>query len=113
MDKKKQPLISVIIPTYNESATIQGTLEHLRPWKDLIEIIIADASTDGTASLVSPEVTLIQAPRGRASQMNAGAGLHVVKCFFSCTVIHACLMTSCNKLSWHYPITKSSGAPLK
>ena len=29
MDKKKQPLISVIIPTYNESATIQGTLKHL------------------------------------------------------------------------------------
>jgi rSAM/selenodomain-associated transferase 2 len=75
MDKKKQPLISVIIPTYNESATIQGTLEHLRQWKDLIEVIIADSSTDGTASLVSPEVTLIQAPRGRANQMNAGARL--------------------------------------
>ena len=37
--------------------------------------------------------------------------LHVVKCF-SCTVIHACLMTLYNKLSGHCPITKSPGAPL-
>lgn len=75
MNKKKQPLISVIIPTYNESATIKEAIEHLRPWSNLIEIIVADASTDGTASLVSPEITLIQAPKGRASQMNAGAKL--------------------------------------
>lgn len=75
MIKKKHPFISVIIPTYNESATIEGTIEHLRPWSSQIELIIADASTDGTAHLVSREVTLIQAPRGRASQMNAGAQL--------------------------------------
>jgi len=75
MIKTKHPLISVIIPTYNESATIEGTLEHLRPWSNLIEVIIADASTDGTANLVSRDFSLIQAPRGRASQMNAGAQL--------------------------------------
>ncbi len=75
MIKTKHPLISVIIPTYNESATIEGTLEHLRPWSNLIEVIIADASTDGTANLVSRDFLLIQAPRGRASQMNAGAQL--------------------------------------
>ncbi|TEB14646.1 Poly-beta-1,6-N-acetyl-D-glucosamine synthase [Pelotomaculum sp. FP] len=75
MIKTKHPLISVIIPTYNESATIEGTLEHLRPWSNLIEVIIADASTDGTANLVSRDFSLIQAPRGRASQMNDGAQL--------------------------------------
>ncbi|TEB07437.1 N-glycosyltransferase [Pelotomaculum schinkii] len=75
MIKTKHPLISVIIPTYNESATIEGTLEHLRPWSNLIEVIIADASTDGTANLVGRDFLLIQAPRGRASQMNAGAQL--------------------------------------
>ncbi|HBC91968.1 MAG TPA: glycosyl transferase [Pelotomaculum sp.] len=73
--KKKHPFISVIIPTYNESSTIGGTIEHLRPWSSQIELIIADASTDGTARLAGREVTLIQAPRGRASQMNAGAQL--------------------------------------
>lgn len=75
MIKKKHPFISVIIPTYNESSTIGGTIEHLRPWSSQIELIIADASTDGTARLAGREVTLIQAPRGRASQMNAGAQL--------------------------------------
>jgi rSAM/selenodomain-associated transferase 2 len=73
MIKKKNPLISIIIPTYNESATIKGTIEHLRPWNNQIEIIIVDASTDGTSNLVNRDITLIQAPRGRASQMNAGA----------------------------------------
>lgn len=73
MTNKMQPLISVIIPTYNEAATIKETLEHLRPWINRTEIIIVDASTDGTAGLVSREITLIRAPRSRASQMNAGA----------------------------------------
>jgi rSAM/selenodomain-associated transferase 2 len=74
MNKNRPPLISVIIPTYNESATIIETIEHLRPWYDNLEIIIVDGgSSDGTAGLVGPEVRLVHAPRGRASQMNAGA----------------------------------------
>lgn len=74
MNKNRPPLISVIIPTYNESATITETIEHLRPWYDNLEIIIVDGgSSDGTAGLVGPEVRLVHAPRGRASQMNAGA----------------------------------------
>jgi rSAM/selenodomain-associated transferase 2 len=76
MNKKKPPLISVIIPTYNESATIAEILEHLRPWYDDLEIIVVDGgSCDGTTGLVGPEVRLIEAPRGRSSQMNAGAVL--------------------------------------
>ncbi|MCL6639170.1 MAG: TIGR04283 family arsenosugar biosynthesis glycosyltransferase [Firmicutes bacterium] len=70
----KQPYISIIIPTYNEAKTIAGTIEHLQPWRDRIEIIVADGgSTDGTAGLAGPNVRLVNAPRGRASQMNAGA----------------------------------------
>lgn len=76
MNKYRHPSVSVIIPTYNESATIGGTIEHLRPWNNILEIIVADGgSNDGTTRLVSPEVKLINAPRGRASQMNAGARL--------------------------------------
>jgi rSAM/selenodomain-associated transferase 2 len=74
MNKKKAPLISIIIPTYNESETIAETIEHLRPWNNLIETIIVDGgSNDSTTNLVNKEVTLLQAPLGRASQMNAGA----------------------------------------
>ncbi|MDF9407650.1 TIGR04283 family arsenosugar biosynthesis glycosyltransferase [Pelotomaculum isophthalicicum JI] len=76
MNKNKHPLISIIIPTYNESKTINETIEHLRHWDNILEIIAVDGgSSDGTARLVSPEVKLINAPMGRASQMNAGARL--------------------------------------
>jgi rSAM/selenodomain-associated transferase 2 len=73
MEKNKRPVVSVIIPTYNEAATIAETLGHLRPWRDDLEIIVVDGgSSDGTAGLVGPEVKLVHAPRGRAGQMNAG-----------------------------------------
>ncbi|OPX90785.1 MAG: PGL/p-HBAD biosynthesis glycosyltransferase [Pelotomaculum sp. PtaB.Bin104] len=76
MDINRHPLISVIIPTYNEAATITETLEHLRPWNNQLEIIVVDGgSNDGTSKLINQGVKLIQAPRGRASQMNAGASL--------------------------------------
>ncbi|MFX4263022.1 TIGR04283 family arsenosugar biosynthesis glycosyltransferase [Pelotomaculum propionicicum] len=76
MNKNKHPLITVVIPTYNESETIKETVEHLRAWSDILEIIVADGgSSDGTVQLVGPGVRLIQAPRGRASQMNEGARL--------------------------------------
>lgn len=59
MNEYKQLSVSVIIPTYNESATIRGTVEHLRPWNNILEIIVADGgSSDGTARLVGPEVKL-------------------------------------------------------
>lgn len=76
MNKNKHPLITVVIPTYNESETIKETVEHLRDWCDILEIIVADGgSSDGTVHLVGPGIRLIQAPRGRASQMNEGARL--------------------------------------
>ncbi len=76
MNENKLPLISVIIPTYNESETIRETVEHLRPWNNILEIIIVDGgSSDDTVSLVGPGVMLANAPRGRASQMNEGARL--------------------------------------
>lgn len=69
----EKPLISIIVPTYNEAKTIAGTLEHLRRWHAITEIIVADGgSNDGTADLVDDGIKLVRAPRGRASQMNAG-----------------------------------------
>ncbi|WP_003540241.1 TIGR04283 family arsenosugar biosynthesis glycosyltransferase [Desulfotomaculum nigrificans] len=70
---KTKPLISVIIPTYNEAKTIGDTLQHLHSWGDPLEVIVVDGgSTDGTTQLAG-SAKLIYAPKGRATQMNAGA----------------------------------------
>ncbi len=68
--------ISVIIPTLNEAAIIERSLSALQTFRARgVEIIVADGgSTDGSAALCKPYADrIVQAPRGRASQMNAGA----------------------------------------
>ncbi len=66
--------ISVIIPTLDEAARIEATIEAvaaLRPH----EIIVADGgSRDGTPTLAAGRpCRVVASPRGRAVQMNAGA----------------------------------------
>lgn len=70
-------MISIVIPTYNESATIETTLTDLY---ELIspedEVIVVDGSSeDSTREIVSafPEAKLLTSRRGRAAQMNLGA----------------------------------------
>lgn len=68
--------IAVVIPTLNEERTIGATLRHLLALDTTLQIIVADGgSTDGTAARVAgfAQVEWIDAPRGRARQMNAGA----------------------------------------
>jgi len=78
-------MISVIIPTYNEEKVLPGTLPALFAQTGKFETIVVDGgSTDRTCAFVSelaisPQssvfgaVRLLTAPKGRASQMNAGA----------------------------------------
>lgn len=69
-------MISVIIPTYNEETVLPGTLRHLLQQPGHYEVIAVDGgSTDLTCEIVNaePHVCLVTAPKGRASQMNAGA----------------------------------------
>lgn len=71
-------LISVIIPTWNESARIQQCLEQFRHLSGDWELIVADGgSTDGTAELAEAMgARVIRCPdRGRGPQQNAGAAL--------------------------------------
>ncbi|MEJ7627516.1 MAG: TIGR04283 family arsenosugar biosynthesis glycosyltransferase [Ferruginibacter sp.] len=74
-------MISVIIPTYNEEAQIQATIQKLfqNDTGSLIkEIIITDGgSTDGTIAAASNEkVIVVTSPKkGRAAQMNYGASM--------------------------------------
>lgn len=80
MDRPIQ--LSIIIPVCNEADTIGKNLQCLRDTisllagvPPLLEIIVVDGgSTDSTVALARPYVdTIIQAKKGRASQMNAGA----------------------------------------
>ena len=53
--KKKQPILSICIPTYNRAEVLRDTLEHYtscEEFNDEVELIISDnASTDATKSL--------------------------------------------------------------
>ena len=68
-------MISIIIPTLNEAGGIAAVLVRLQRLRPDAEIIVADGgSEDGTADLARPLADrVLEAPRGRARQMNAGA----------------------------------------
>lgn len=67
-------MISVIIPTLNEEARIEGLLRSLQNISTL-EVIVSDGmSQDRTVEIAKRLVAHVwTAPRGRASQMNEGA----------------------------------------
>jgi rSAM/selenodomain-associated transferase 2 len=68
--------LSIVMPVLNEAADIAAALERLSPLRrDGVEVIVADGgSSDNTRSLAAPLCDrVIDAPRGRAAQMNAGA----------------------------------------
>ena len=76
MDKRT---ISIIMPTCNEEAIIERTLQTLLAITERsegVEIIVSDASTDRTPDIISGfPVTLCRSAKGRAIQMNNGARL--------------------------------------
>ena len=68
--------LAIVIPTLDEAAAIVPTLEALQPARSLgAEAIVVDGgSRDETRSLAAPLADrVIEGPRGRAAQMNAGA----------------------------------------
>ncbi len=70
------PRISVIVPVLDEEARIGGQLERLAMLPGLPEVIVVDGgSRDRTVERVKAagHTKLLVAPRGRGSQMNAGA----------------------------------------
>ena len=69
--------LAVILPALNEAAALPETLAALAPLKDAgAEILVVDGgSTDGTLAAASQAgVRTVVSARGRALQMNAGAG---------------------------------------
>ena len=68
--------LSVVVPTLNEAGAIRAALEALAPLRARgHEVIVVDGgSSDGTTGLAAGLCDrILSAPRGRASQMNAGA----------------------------------------
>jgi rSAM/selenodomain-associated transferase 2 len=68
--------LSIVVPVLNEAPGIRAALEALAPLRaGGHQVIVADGgSDDGTPDLARPLCDrLVIAPRGRASQMNAGA----------------------------------------
>lgn len=73
------PLLSIIIPTYNEAGNIAGLIKYLQKNdpENNAEIIVCDGqSTDNTAAAaIECGVKVLVSPsRGRAAQMNFAAG---------------------------------------
>jgi rSAM/selenodomain-associated transferase 2 len=69
-------MVSVIVPTLNESAQIATTLSALQEMRRAgHEVILVDGgSEDGTRDIATPWVDrVLQGPAGRALQQNAGA----------------------------------------
>jgi len=70
------PALSIIVPVLNEEAGIAAALQALSDLRRFgHEVIVVDGgSSDRTVELARPLADLVvSAPRGRASQMNAGA----------------------------------------
>src|SRR6266850_130022 len=68
-------MIGVVIPTLNEAEFLPALLSDLGQVVVPLDIVVADGgSTDRTLAVASTAgVGTIVAPRGRATQMNAGA----------------------------------------
>ncbi len=68
-------MLSVIIPTLDAAAELAPTFAALAPELSGNEIVVADGgSTDATASIAAAAgVRVIAAPRGRGTQLRAGA----------------------------------------
>lgn len=69
------PDVSIVVPVLDEARTLAATLAPLQPWRPAAEILVVDGgSRDGTREIAAPLADrVLQAPRGRALQMNAGA----------------------------------------
>ena len=69
------PTFSIILQVDNEAGVLGKTLSGLPQAMDLEIIVVDGGSTDGTREAASafPQVRLLQAPKSRGGQMNAGA----------------------------------------
>lgn len=68
--------VSIVVPVLDEAEGVEACLRALRPFREQgADVVVVDGgSRDATRALAAPLADrVIEAPRGRASQMNAGA----------------------------------------
>lgn len=77
---REYPLLSAIVPLYNEEEMAESVIRQCRKIRKPREIILVDGgSTDGTVERLRAAVSeddgirIISSPRGRGTQLNAGA----------------------------------------
>ena len=77
MDIKLDKKISIIVPVYNEVATINKLIDNLGQFNDYCEIIFVDGgSRDGSDRIIQEKYRLVySSEKGRSNQMNYGATL--------------------------------------
>ena len=75
----KKSLVSIIIPTLNEATTMRDLAASLGRLRGEFEVIVCDGgSADATVEVARQcGLRVIEAPRGRGAQMNAGARLAI------------------------------------
>src|SRR5437764_12455521 len=75
--RSSDALISVIVPILNEEGLIGDFLRHVRSLDERLEIVVVDGGSSDRSVSIAKTIAdrVITAPRGRASQMNAGAAL--------------------------------------
>ena len=66
--------ITIVLPVYNESKTIDAMLSQLEGLPGDWEILFADGgSSDDTREKIGNRYRILKSPKGRANQMNCGA----------------------------------------
>jgi rSAM/selenodomain-associated transferase 2 len=65
--------VSVIIPTLNEESCLEPTLRSLATHHPHEVLVVDGGSTDATRAIAARHARLLDAPPGRATQMNHGA----------------------------------------
>lgn len=71
-----RPSLCIIVPVFNEATTLEVRLRALQPLRERgVKLVVVDGgSEDGTLAIARQHADVaFHAPRGRASQMNAGA----------------------------------------
>ena len=70
------PSLCTIVPVLNEAAQLPARLAALQPLRARgVQVVVVDGGSDDRTTAVAAALAdqVLQAPRGRASQMNAGA----------------------------------------
>jgi len=95
--------LSIIIPVLNEEKALPSCLKALKeggPFLPEHEVIVADGgSTDKTCRIAKEFAQVIQAPRGRAAQMNEGAKVAKGEWLFFLHADSQVTPKSCRKLA--------------